>query len=53
MSDTTLFSYFLFYTALLYCNYFQIILGTFFFIFLDENMVIIMTLLCKIFGKRK
>ena len=34
-------------------NYFQNILSTFFFIFLDEDMIIIMTLLGKIFGKRK
>ena len=50
--DVTL-PFFFFVFSLLCCNYFQNILSTFFFIFLDENMIIIMTLLSKIFGKRK
>ena len=49
MSDTTFFStYFLFYAATTFKTF-----SALFFIFLDENMIIVMTLLGKIFGKRK
>ena len=50
--DVTLFlsSYFLFYAAATFKTFSALFFS---FFFLDENMIIIMTLLGKIFGKRK